>query len=84
MFNRLETLWIYFYIGFKLVRSLKKIKSFGVIISLIWIKNWEKQLKNKAIKTNSNVDIAAYKNQRNYVIALNKITLNTITLIIWT
>ena len=30
------------------------------------------RLKNKANKTKSDVDIAAYKKQRNYVIALNQ------------
>ena len=55
----------------------KKRKSFGVIISLIWIKNWEKQmlrsrLKNQTNKTKIDVDIAAYKKQRNYVVALNQ------------
>ena len=32
---------------------------------------WSK-LKNKANKTKSDVDIAAYKKQRNYVVALNQ------------
>ena len=30
------------------------------------------KLKNKANKTKTTVDIAAYKNQRNYVVRLNK------------
>ena len=44
----------------------KKRKSLGVILSLIWMKNCESnyvksRLKNKANKTKSDVDIAAYK-----------------------